>query len=225
MIQLMNDQTTIEAQSKEAANKGTLKSRIAGFVELIPFIGKPLAYVVKEFRLLEGVFIILAFLFGWGVVYLGYAPEFLIGSYRQSPPKVKLGDKPSSLNLSNIQNISDWLRPYSYWLEKEADALQAQHKIQGYLVCASESSELSATPEYPLALKASPDYQISAWAFIVNDDQAFKRLDVSSKDASTVRFKVPKVEQRYRLLTVVSITGSKKAPEGACKDFFHASVD
>src|SRR5881227_3421370 len=121
-----NTEQTKDANANAAkqADPRSLRERIIGGLELIPLVGKFLAFVPKHWGFKETIFLIVGFLIGWGIVYFDKAPETLIAGYRSTPRPPEVKPKPAHIDLTVVSPPPDWLRQHSHWLENEGTDLR-----------------------------------------------------------------------------------------------------
>lgn len=168
----------------------------------------------------------IAFLLGGVIVaslaFFGLLPKFLIsGKYGNVP--LKIGVKPTQVRIINDKALPEWLQPYTFWLEQEAQAQVEQKTVKGFILCPLISEKLDASPEFNWMLKASPGFEVSGWGFSLGTDGRLYRLIVVHRDPS-LTFTVPNLTDGDRLVAILVVLGRDFAPSGNCEDFISSIV-
>lgn len=213
------------------------KNKIIKTFEEIPFIDKIIKFI-KIWKLNWKSFIIGMTIGATSLLFLvlsGKLPQFLVSKkYRRATIEItqptKTRTKPRYVNIVSVEDPTNWLLPYGFWLEKEADDLKSEKLIKDYTVRLIVSEGLSQTPEFVWVLTASPGFKISGWAFreiIIDSLNFFEPLN-AKKDAAisdSIRFTVPECETGYRLIAILRVYWTQDLTLINFQDTFHSNVE
>ncbi|HWP55867.1 MAG TPA: hypothetical protein VN476_17185 [Pyrinomonadaceae bacterium] len=158
-----------------------------------------------------------------GLAFFGWLPKFVISEeYRNKP--IKIGSKPNQVRIIDDKPLPDWLQPYTFWLEQEAQARVDQKLVKGFILCPLISQEMGSSPEFKWMIKASPNFEVSGWGFSLSKDTYLSKLMVTDENPS-LTFTVPSLTDGDRLVAILVVLGKESAPVGDCKDFVHSIVN
>lgn len=206
--------------------KKTPLARAVGAIKLLPGIGNPLAYLIEHWGLRETVFGVIGWLVGWTLVYFGLAPKLLLRrSLEASPGATTPRARLERVALHLLEDLPDWLQPYSRWLEEEADDLVANQRIAGYRSCNLHAAGFEPSAGFRWQLKAAPGFEMSGWAFRHTREDLFQRLEPEKLDAATLRFAVPALDEGDELLTVLTVRGPQSMDMETCQDLVRSEVE
>lgn len=168
--------------------------------------------------------LLIGFIISIALAFFGVLPDFLISGKYKGAVEEKPGVKPAHIELSSEDNLQDWLQPYTYWLEKEADDLKGKGLIKEYLVCSFVSDELPAAPQFEWVLKSSPDFELYGFAFRMAKDGTFQRLEIGKDNPSSVHFLIKGAKKGDKLLAILRISWKQMLTPGTCKDMIRSIV-
>lgn len=199
------------------------RDAIAEALEMIPLIGKFLAWILRHLGAQVFAGLLLGTLLSGVLISLGYWPKDLISSeYLQAtrrtaielaePVSVELAFKPPDPLL-----ITHPLWAYAQYLHDEAEAEKASGKISGFDTSVAQSEPLSATRAFEWRLTSSPPYEIFGRAYRIWEEDSSTCIEPlkfswlsGSKDG--IGFFVPPFEGSYSLVLLAKVTTSKGLP-------------
>jgi hypothetical protein len=216
-----------------SAPPSTSKTRFIEFLKASEIPGAAfLAYVVEHWGWGSLLFLVVGFLIGWTWVWWGYAPGFLVGSYRTPTHQRGLSAKPQSLEVAPA-DAPEWLQPQVSWLEDEGESIKKQGNINGYQICTvttempknAGQSELEF-PSFEWELKADRDCEVKGFAFKQNVEQ-FQPLDLARTSGQStpdvIRFIVPRgTLGGEKLVALIRLSWKTGTPATDCKNAFRS---
>src|ERR1043165_9075149 len=101
----------------------TGKDKVVGFLDMLPVIGKPCAWIYKHWGMTGLLSFFFGLLLGLGLVFFGAVPNsFVASSYKSSQPPSSPRVKPTNLVVTPVKDPKpDWLQPYVDWLDEAAE--------------------------------------------------------------------------------------------------------
>jgi hypothetical protein len=216
----------------ERDSKKSIKEKIVAAIKLIPVLGTPLEFIIKNWGIKELSFFITGFTLALVLVFFGRIPEILIsGKYKslldKASQSVGARTRPSHVHINLVKAPPNWVLPYIFWLEKEADELKYNKLIKGYMIESVESEELSTTLEFVWVLKASPGFVISGWAFRLTNtgsEKCFEPLKATKEVPDSISFVVPKCEKGDKLLAIIRVSWMQDISPDEFLTILHSTV-
>jgi hypothetical protein len=201
----------------------TRKDKVVEFLDMLPIIGKPCAWVYKHWGLTGLLSFLFGLLLGLGLVFFGVAPKKLVaGSYKNNQQPSSPRVKPTNLAVTPISDPKpDWLQPYVDWLDDDAETKRSGPTRAG--VGAITSQPLPRTEKFKWLLKAVPGFDLNGRAFRVTKDGYVKLLH-TVKEQNSISFEVPECEEGDRIVGVVLAIWQGDQLQIEIQDTFHSTV-
>ncbi len=203
----------------------TRKEQLVESIKLLPVIGNPLAYLIKYWGIKELIFLLAGFIVGWGIVYFGKSPEFVIAVYRVTQPPPKIEPKPDHIDYKVTENAPEWPQPYIFWLEQEGDDLKSQGLIQDYKMCFLNSKEIDPKSKanewmfekFTWELSTERDSEIKGYAFTLNKEDFSQLLASSKEKPASINFVVPAYQKGSKLFSIIRISWNQSNDPPSCE--------
>jgi len=144
------------------------------------------------------------------LVATGRLPDYVVSTkYREASRPSVVRILPTHVDVQKWKNPPQWLSPYDFWLEREADDLKQKNKIKGYMIEKVKSPEISATPEFYWVLKPAPGFALMGWAFERTIDESaglFRPLERTLLEDGSIRFTVPQSKKGDWLFAILRVS-------------------
>lgn len=193
-------------------------------------VGKALAFIMEKHGLAALVFFLLGIVVMGGIVWLGWAPNILVSTYKTESAEVKYAAKPTHLDLIALDPIPEWIQPYLSWLEQEGEAQLKEHAIAGHKECAfrgNVSTESGNVPDFNWELRTERDTEINGFGF-KEADGMFQPLVLSKSGQSTtpsvIRFSVAGARGGNKVISVLRLTWKQGDRSESCEEMLRSSV-
>lgn len=203
--------------AQRAGDKTKYKQTLAEFFDLIPVVGPTLKFLLTHWGGLAIFFVFVGLVVGWGSVYIGKVPEFIVKKYRETASPPAAGPKPSSIGRHQIKTDDDlqpYLHPYLRLLQEEAVSARQNHLIDDFYLESYEGrvpdvKPGEAIPAFEWSFQTASDYDLSGLGLMftkVDKVEYLRPLTITKENRHSVRVSIPQNKADDRLVVILRAT-------------------